>query len=255
MLERTGPARLVGGVIRPLLILGVSLLVACGSPTGSTPPSAAVSSAPSVAPSAPPSASASAAAVVSPSAESPSATPSAGPTRTASPVPDLDPEQCPPTVPDGLYRTSDGIQIDGDADFIAHVERALALLEEEAAASYADVLENVAVLRSVRSFSGMCYDTGTYRVGDETAHAPGYPVDRQVVWLAGTIVHDACHRARFVAGLEPSGRDAELACLQAQVAALRIIDKGKTFAGYVQGLIDGVDDPSNQYWTNPDRHW
>ena len=170
-------------------------------------------------------------------------------------VPVLNPERCPAVLPADAYRTADGVQIDGDADFIAHVEKALDLLKAKAPSSYADVASAVVMIRQVDAFSGMCYNNGAYRVGEETAHAPGYAAPAQVVWLAGTIVHDACHRARFVAGESPSGRDAELACLKLQAAALKKIEKGTAFAAYVQSLVDGVDDPSNQYWTNPNRHW
>ena len=116
-------------------------------------------------------------------------------------------------------------------------------------------MTNVTRIRQVESFSGMCYDTGTYRVGEETAHAPGYRKAEQVVWLAGTIVHDGCHRARFVAGLVPGGKEGEVACLEIQEAALRNIDSSPFFADYVRLLIDGADDPANQYWTAENRHW
>ncbi len=167
----------------------------------------------------------------------------------------LDPEYCPPTLPSGAYETTDGMQIEGDAAFVDHVETALDLIKQKAPTLYAGVLADVVMIRQVESFSGMCYDTGSYRVGEQTAHAPGASTAQQVVWLAGTIVHDGCHRTRFVTGLPPSGRDAELACLELQVEALRMIDPTPGYASYVQSLIDGVDDPANQYWNTPNRHW
>ena len=249
MLGRDDTGVAPGGRIGPFLLAAAILVAACGAAsTAPTSPSAGASAAASVAPST--------AAASLPSSSSPSAAPSTAASVAPSGGPVLDPERCPPTMPPDLYRTADGTQIDGDADFIAHVEKALALLEAKAPAYYANVLASVTTIWSVDSFSGMCYDTGTYRVGDETAHAPGHPPDRQVVWLAGTIVHDGCHRARYVGGVPPSGRDAELACLQQQVEALGLIETGSTqFTRYVQGLVDGVDDPTNQYWNDPNRHW
>jgi hypothetical protein len=151
--------------------------------------------------------------------------------------------------------TADGTALEGDERFIAHVQRALDLLAGADAESYAYVVENVTRIRQVEDVSGMCYDTGTYRVGERTAFAPGYPEASQVVWLAGTIVHDGCHRARFVAGLKPGGKNAEIACLEVQEVALRRIDSNPFFADYVRSLIDGADDPENQYWKEENRHW
>jgi hypothetical protein len=225
-----------------LLLVSAVLIAACG---GAAPPASPGSAVPSSVAS--PSA--------APSSAAPSAAPSSAPASASASAPVLDPERCPATLPAPDHQTADGILVDGDAAFVAHVEAALDLLKTKAADSYADVVASVSRISQVESFSGMCYDTGRYRVGEETAYAPGHTPENQVIWLAGTIVHDGRHRARFVEGLDPSGRDAELDCLQHQVEALRRIETGTYFGDYVQGLIDGVDDPANQYWTNPDRHW
>jgi hypothetical protein len=236
------------GRIRPTLVgIGLAIAVAIsacssagGPPTAS--PSAAEPTQANVAPSA------TATSLASPPPSTAVASPVAS-------VPILDPEHCPATLPPADDRTSDGTELEGDAEFVAHVKDALELLASKAPDSYAAVRTSVTRIRSVPSFSGMCYDTGTYRVGEETAYAPGYPREQQVVWLAGTIVHDGCHRDRFVQGLDPSGRDAELACLELQLAALKQIDEQGRFRDYVQDLVKGVDDPSNQYWNDPNRHW
>jgi hypothetical protein len=239
------------GRIRPALVgIGLAVAVAiaaCTSGGGApaTSPSAEptqASVAPSAATKAPPSGPA------SPAPSTAAASPDAS-------VPIPDPAYCPATLPPADERTADGIDLEGDDEFIAHVKDALELLASKAPEPYAAVRTSVTRIRSVPSFSGMCHDTGTYRVGVVTAYAPGYPREQQAVWLAGTIVHDACHRDRFVQGLELSGRDAELACLQLQLASLKQIDEPGRFRDYVKDLIEGVDDPSNQYWNDPNRHW
>ena len=222
----------------------VAILAACGT---AAPP--ASSPAGSIAP--PTSASPVALATPSPASAAPS--PSAGPSALPSAV--LDPAYCPATLPEPDEVTPDGIAIEGDEAFVEHVGRALALLAGADPESYADVVAHVTRIRQVESFSGMCYDTGTYRVGEETAYAPGHLEAAQVVWLAGTIVHDGCHRARFVAGLVPGGKDGEVACLELQEVTLRRIAAHPFFADYVRELIEGADDPENQYWTAEDRHW
>jgi hypothetical protein len=250
MRERDGAADASRGRHRPapfLVGLGLAVATAVAACSGAAAPSIAPSVAPSRGPSAVPS--------VAPSVVASAPAPSTAAATPAASTPVLDPERCPPTLPPADDETADGTDLEGDAAFIAHVKAALALLESKAPEAYAEVVTNVTRVRSVESFSGMCYDTGTYRVGDDTAYAPGYPVEQQVVWLAGTIVHDGCHRDRYVAGIEPSGRDAELACLQLQHAALKQIDEAGRFRDYVRDLIEGVDDPSNQYWNDPNRHW
>lgn len=248
--RRSSPSRWIAVAI---LIVG-AFAAACTSTGGTASPAGSVV-APSVIAGAPPST------VPATAAPSPTATiteSTAPQSPPASPSPStvvLNPERCPPLDTTGLHMTADGTAIDGDEAFIAHVEKALALLDDKAPESYADVLVNVVAIRQVDSYSGMCYDSGTYRVGEETAHAPGYGEADQLVWLAGTIAHDGCHRERFVTGLEPSGRDAELACLGVQLEALRGIDSGGRFRGYVQTLIETVDDPDSQYWMAEDRHW
>ena len=95
----------------------------------------------------------------------------------------------------------------------------------------------------------------TYSVGQETAFAPGFPTSDQVLWLASTIVHDACHSLQYAEGTAFYGKDAEVECLIRQRAALVLIDDDTLFSGYVTELIEGADDPENAYWNDPNRHW
>jgi hypothetical protein len=247
-MRRAGVSRPGTGWIAAALVIAWAI-AACTSGTGgpSVAPATSASSAatPSSTTAPPP----------SPSPQAPSAAPSASAAASPSGAAVLNPERCPPTLPPPDTTTADGIALEGDAKFVKQVEDALDLLDRKASASYADVVANVTRVRQVDSFSGMCYDSGTYRVGDETAYAPGHPRASQVIWLAGTIVHDGCHRARYAQGLDPAGKEAEVECLQRQAEALKGIDDTKTFLNYVRGLIAGADDPDNQYWNNPNRHW
>ncbi len=119
---------------------------------------------------------------------------------------------------------------------------------------YKTVLTHIDTVESVSAGSGMDVFTKTFRVGDVTAYAPGYSLEDQVLWLAGTIVHDACHSRLYTDGEEYIGRDAELACLIDQLAALETLP-GFAFENYIGALIEGVDDPGNDYWNDPNRHW
>lgn len=144
--------------------------------------------------------------------------------------------------------------LDGDDAFIAHATAALTLLAEDAPDAYAAVLTNIDTIRSVTAGSGMDVFTKTFLVGEETAYAPGFGADDQVLWLAGTMVHDACHSRLYALGQPYTGRDAELECLQDQLKAMKSLGSAY-FEAYLQELIDGVDDPENAYWNDPDRHW
>jgi hypothetical protein len=147
------------------------------------------------------------------------------------------------------------IEIIGDVQFIAHVEAALGLLQARAPEWHGEVLESVDRIEFVEAGSGMDVYTQTFRVGRETAYAPGYGTADQLEWLAGAIVHDACHAEEFTEGREWIGRDAELACLMEQADSLALHEEGSVFFTYVSGLIDGIDDPANAYWNDPNRHW
>lgn len=162
----------------------------------------------------------------------------------------------PPTTTAAPTTTDDGtIEIIGDTDFVAHVEAAIALLAERAPEWHAEVLESVDRIQFVEAGSGMDVFTRTFNVGRQTAYAPGYGVEDQVEWLAGAIVHDACHSEMYIEGRQYSGRDAELECLIEQAESLELHEEGTTFLVYVNGLIEGIDDPANAYWTDPNRHW
>jgi hypothetical protein len=165
----------------------------------------------------------------------------AEPSATAGPAPS-------PT-PDGI------IDVIGDDAFKTWVERALALIETKAPDAYREVSASIESIESVPAGSGMHVVEKRFDVGDETAHAPGYDEANQLLWFAGTIVHDAHHSARYMQGLDPSGKEAEVDCLTHQLAALKLMTANPFFANYVQGLIDGADDPANQYWNQPNRHW
>jgi hypothetical protein len=164
-----------------------------------------------------------------------------------------------PTAPPAATATTTAppavVEVRGDADFIAWTNEALTYLESRAPEFHGRVLRSIRVIQSVTAGSGMDVVGKIYKVGDVTAHAPGHSRQNQLIWYAGTMVHDACHSARYDRGQPASGKEAEVACLNEQRDALRLIENGTFFLNYVQGLIDGADDPQNQYWNQPNRHW
>jgi hypothetical protein len=177
--------------------------------------------------------------------QAPSGSTSTEPTRAA-----------PTTAPAPTATTRpESIEIRGNDDFKNWTQQALDLLKAKTPPHYQLVMDSIWVIESVTAGSGMVVQEKRFKVGDETAHAPGHPAANQLVWYASTIVHDANHSALFMKGQTYSGKDAEVACLKVQKEALLKIENGNYFANYVQGLIDGADDPKNQYWNQPNRHW
>ena len=149
----------------------------------------------------------------------------------------------------------EGIRIFGADEFVTQVESALQLLEERAPDALERVRQGIARIVSVPAGSGMDVFTKTFQVGWVTAFAPGFDAPQQVIWLAGTIVHDACHSNLYAEGRVYYGKEGELTCLREQLEVLDLIDDETFFSNYIEELIEGADDPENQYWNDPNRHW
>ena len=95
----------------------------------------------------------------------------------------------------------------------------------------------------------------TFLVGHKSAFAPGWPKPDQIVWLASGVVHEACHSHQYSEGRHYRGKFAEVQCMEEQLEALKVIDADSPFIDYIEHLIEGADDPENQYWNFPNRHW
>ena len=181
---------------------------------------------------------------------------SSGETPSSTMTPEAAPTEAATSTPALPTSTAAGeIDIEDDERFVAWTNEALELIALRAAGDYARVVASIRTIKSVEAGSGIFVMTKLYQVGNVTAFAPGFERRLQLVWYAGTIVHDACHSARYERGEAYRGKEAELACLAVQRRALLKLDSDTYIPGYVQGLIDNADDPANEYWNNPNRHW
>ncbi len=146
------------------------------------------------------------------------------------------------------------VQIVGDTTFTSWTNQALALLQNSAPTWYTQVETYLTEILQVPSGTGrITVGTKTFQAGPDTLYAPTLSPTQQLQWYAGSIVHDSCHERLYETGKQFKGKDAEIACLTDQEAALRQMSSDPFLANYVQSLIDGADDPANQYWLNP--HW
>ncbi|MYD29258.1 MAG: hypothetical protein F4X03_10180 [Dehalococcoidia bacterium] len=141
--------------------------------------------------------------------------------------------------------TAGGIRVEGSNEFVEQVEAALQLLSERAPEALVRVEQGIATIRLVSSGSGMNLSSKIYLVEEGTAFAQGYSRREQVIWLAGAIVHDACHSNLYTQGEDSYGTAAEITCLERQLEALELIDDGTHFSNYIKVLIDTADGPGN----------
>lgn len=250
------PGNSIGRTARRALVLLVALGVACSSSmsvvSSAVPTSAPVPLSEPIVPPTP-------TAIPSPIVAAPTAQLAARATTPATTAPStttpIAPVRSPSAKASPSPVASAPIAIVGSPSFVAQTNAALDLLRQRAPSFYAEVLAQVITISSVSQGSGMNVANGTYQVGNETAFAPGFKARDQQIWYAGTITHDGHHRFLYQRGLTFDGRDGELVCLAYQRDALALLTPDPYFKTYVQGSIDGVDDPANQYWSDPNRHW
>ncbi|MDE2668430.1 MAG: hypothetical protein OXI51_02120 [Chloroflexota bacterium] len=142
--------------------------------------------------------------------------------------------------------TAGGIRVEGSNEFVEQVEAALQLLSERAPEALVRVEQGIATIRLVSSGSGMNLSSKIYLVEEGTAFAPGYSRRDQVIWLAGAMVHNACHSNLYTQGEDSYRTAAEVICLERQLEALELIDDGSHFSNHIKGLIETAGDPENQ---------
>lgn len=135
-----------------------------------------------------------------------------------------------------------GLSIEGSAAFLSSVNDALSLLRDAAPQWLSYVTSALDRIKLVPDSQGS-------GILGKTFHITQNHVDAGVYWLAGVIVHDACHVHERNAGsqygtFEEQTRE-EVRCTQAQIQALKEFDPQDRFSGYLQSLIS---DPSKYWW-------
>ncbi len=136
-----------------------------------------------------------------------------------------------------------GIVIEGSEDFITAIQEALDLLRERAPAWHAYVDQGLDKIKAVTE----AYGTGVW-VHYRTFNISPKHVDAGPVWLAGIIVHEACHVRQFEAGQIYYGLEAERACLEIQLDLLTIINPDDSFQFGLPVLLENIENPQYQWW-------
>jgi hypothetical protein len=134
-----------------------------------------------------------------------------------------------------------------DTAFIKAVNTSLELLRTRAPQDYEFARQHVRLIKQVETWNevGMAV-----RANPPTAKLRRQEAQESVTWLAGVIVHEACHRFQYLRGLERhggpfpprweySGRISELECLKRQAETLERIGAPAREIDYVR-RADGL---------------
>ena len=136
-----------------------------------------------------------------------------------------------------------GVEIEGSPAFVNVIEQAFDLLQTRAPQWYGYSISGLTKVKEVPEGEAarVFRYTGVFVV-------PPLHVSAGVDWLAGTLVHEACHVHRGASGQVPGGLTGERECLRLQIDALEAIGEQ---GGYIPGLrhtLSNIDDPAFQWW-------
>ena len=145
-----------------------------------------------------------------------------------------------------------GVKIDASAEFKGRIYQAIAMLKDRAPVWYAYTISGLDQIREIAdpARAGLYAKLRRY---DEVAsklvvEAPG---DAPIIWVAGVLVHEACHVHLNEAALFTewgSQPEEEKACTEVQLIVNDIIDPTNYYHDYLQTLIDNIHDPAYQWW-------
>ena len=136
-----------------------------------------------------------------------------------------------------------GLAIEGSDYFVAGIEAALDLLKNKSSYWYQYAITG---LDRIKENSGSGILGRTFNLTIEHVHAGA-------TWLAGVIVHDACHVHRTDAGLfryeTPRQKlFEEKLCLELQLDALAVLLPGDPDPFGLYTTLVNIEDPSYQWW-------
>ncbi|MCY4072882.1 MAG: SH3 domain-containing protein [Chloroflexi bacterium] len=141
-----------------------------------------------------------------------------------------------------------GLAIEGSQAFVLKIEQALDILKRRAPAWYDYVLRGLDKIKEVPAsiHTGVHVAGRTFNISP--IHTVDRPGERTAIWLAGIIVHDACHVHQFDAGLPYSHLEGERACLEIQLEALSLIYPNTRDPFGLRVVLENIDNPDYQWW-------
>lgn len=143
-------------------------------------------------------------------------------------------------------RTAIPIQVRGTPHFSASVRAAFQLLQDQAPRLFAYAIRGLDVVEEVAAEGviGVYVDKGLMVFPNDLAQ----PDEASQVFLAGSLVHEACHVLRWEAGIRQAMWKEEQACVSKGLEAVLALDPDDRF-GFVswhRDLLANLHNP--QYW-------
>ncbi|MCY4536729.1 MAG: SH3 domain-containing protein [Chloroflexi bacterium] len=143
-----------------------------------------------------------------------------------------------------------GLAIEGSEAFVAKIERALAILKQRSPGWYDYSLRGLDKIKEVPDtvHAGVHIAGRTFNISP--IHTVDRPGERAAIWLAGIIVHEACHVHQFDAGLPYAHLEGERACLEIQLEALSLLYPGARDPFGLRTVLENIENPDYQWWLN-----
>ena len=140
------------------------------------------------------------------------------------------------------------IKIRGSAAFVAKTRDALSMLLNRAPKWYAYVQRGLWGVREIPfgGDSGIYVEEGIYRsLPDFRSPRTG---EEHVIWVAGVLVHEACHVNRYKDGLDHGNYTGEKACTETQLHAVENIDPLDRVPPSLRWTLANIQDSDDQWW-------
>ena len=141
-----------------------------------------------------------------------------------------------------------GLALEGSEAFVVKIEQALDLLKDRAPAWYAYSMRGLDRIKEVPESVGAGVRVTGKTFSITPSHARERPGELTAIWLAGIIVHDACHVNLFDAGLPYSDLPGERACLELQIEALSVFNPTVQDPFGLRSVLENIENPEYQWW-------
>ncbi len=144
------------------------------------------------------------------------------------------------------------IRIEGSPRFVREVRAAFNLLKEKAPRLYAYGISGLSLIREVPAGSviGVYVEERIFEYAIDLVKGD----EGSIIFLAGSILHEACHVHRWEAGLREATWKEERACVEKDLEAVLALDPEDRYgnAAWYRDLIANLHKPS--YWWWADNH-
>ena len=133
------------------------------------------------------------------------------------------------------------VHIEGSGAYVNKISQAFDLLRARVPYWYGFATSGLAKVTQ-----HMIHSRAGVDVRSRTFHLDYHNQD--ALWIAGLLVHEACHVHRYNAGQNPGGVEGEKACTLQQLEAISSINPNSSHVQYLRKIIDKIDTEEGQWW-------